>query len=184
MLLRLWRDSAIRGGAHTARVVANTTLLVSVTGIVVSGVVGPTATSWAARRAARKQFVRDQAAKRREDLHALLDEAASVLGLGPTRLRQTRELERAGAELPEGLRLWPEQVYAIGQRLRLRLGGSDPVLQAYDVVRERLIEAAQLAAQDDAQHENAVLRFEASREEFLARARAKLDAPISEREQG
>ena len=97
---------------------ANTTLVVSVTGIVVSGVVGPTVTSWAARRAARKQFVRDQAAKRREELHALLDEAASVLGLGPTRLRQTRELQRASAELPEDLRLWPEQVYVIGHQLR------------------------------------------------------------------
>ncbi len=164
---------------------ANTTLVVSVTGIVVSGVVGPTVTSWGARRAARKQFVRDQAAKRREELHALLDEAASVLGLGPTRLRQTRELQRASAELPEELRLWPEQVYVIGQRLRLRLGGADPVVQAYDTVRERLIEAAQLAMQDDAQqHENAVLRFEAGREAFLATARAKLEAPIPEKEQG
>jgi hypothetical protein len=165
--------------------VANTTLVVSVTGIVVSGVVGPTVTSWAARRAARKQFVRDQAARRREELHALMDEAASVLGLGPTRLRQTLELERASAELPEELRLWPEQVYVIGQRLRLRLGGADPVVQAYDTVRARLIEAAQLATQDDEQqHENAVLRFEASREEFLAAARTKLDARISEKEQG
>jgi hypothetical protein len=165
--------------------VANTTLVVSVTGIVVSGVVGPTVTSWAARRAARKQFVRDQAAKRREELHTLLDEAASVLGLGPTRLRQTRERQRASAELPAELRLWPEQVYVIGQRLRLRLGGSDPVVQAYDIVRERLIEAAQLAVQDDEQqHESAVLRFEAGREEFLTAARAKLDAPIPETEQG
>jgi len=165
--------------------VANTTLIVSVTGIAVSGVVGPAATSWAARRAARKQFVRDQAAKRREELHGLLDEAASVLGLGPTRLRQTRELQRASVELPEDLRLWPEQVYVIGQRLRLRLGGADPVVRAYDTVRGRLVEAAQLAVQDDEQqHENAVLRFEAGREEFLATARAKLDAPIPEKEQG
>jgi len=165
--------------------VANTTLIVSVTGIVVSGVVGPTVTSWAARRAARKQFVRDQAARRREELLALLDEAASVLGLGPTRLRQTRELQRASAELPEQLRLWPEQVYVIGQRLRLRLGGADPVVRSYDTVRERLIEAGQLAVQDDEQqHENAVLRFEAGRGEFLTTARAKLDAPIPEKEQG
>ena len=164
---------------------ANTTLIVSVTGIVVSGVVGPTVTSWAARRAARKQFVRDQAARRREELLALLDEAASVLGLGPTRLRQTRELQRASAELPEQLRLWPEQVYVIGQRLRLRLGGADPVVRSYDTVRERLIEAGQLAVQDDEQqHENAVLRFEAGRGEFLTTARAKLDAPIPEKEQG
>lgn len=173
----------IRGGADTAGV-ANTTLVVSVTGIVVSGVVGPTVTSWAARRAARKQFVRDQAARRREELLALLDEAASVLGLGPTRLRQTRELQRASAELPEELRLWPEQVYVIGQRLRLRLGGADPVVRAYDTVRERLIEAGQLAMQDEQQHENAVLRFEAGRGEFLTSARAKLDAPIPEKEQG
>lgn len=67
----------------------NTVLIASVTGIVVSGVVGPAVTSWAARRAARKQFVRDQNAKRRDDLRALLDEAASVLGVGSIRLRET-----------------------------------------------------------------------------------------------
>lgn len=164
---------------------ASTTLIVSVTGIVVSGVVGPTATAWAARRAARKQFVRDRAASRRDELHGVLDEAASVLGLGPTRLRQTREAEQARLPLPEELRLWPEQVYTIGQRLRLRLGAADPVVAAYDIVRERLVDTDRLARDgDEKQHEDAVLAFEAAREQFLEAARAKLDAPIADKEHG
>ena len=102
------------------------TLIISVTAIIVSGVVGPSATAWAARRAARKQFIRDQAARRRGELRDLLDDAAGILGVGPIRLRQTWEVQQAGETLTDELRAWPDQVYVLGQRLRLRLGAQDP----------------------------------------------------------
>lgn len=161
---------------------ADAVLITSVTGIVVSGVVGPAATAWATRRAARKQFVRDQNAKRREDLRALLDEAARVLGVGPIRLRETWEAE-AGGTMPDVLRAWPDDVYVIGQRLQLRLGAEDAVVTKYRAVRTALHEAGQVAPDAETQHhENAVLRFEAARDEFLAAAQAKLDEPIPDKE--
>jgi len=164
---------------------ANTVLITSVTGILVSGVVGPGATAWAARRSARKQFIRDRAAKGREDLRGLLDEAASVLGVGPIRLRTTWEAQQARRNPPEEARAWPDAVYVLGQRLRLRLGAEDPVVKEYDVVRARLVEAGKLTGEvDDERHENALLRFESAREKFLTVARAKLDAPIPDKEAG
>lgn len=162
---------------------ADPVLIASVTGIVVSGVVGPAATAWAARRAARKQFVRDQATKRRDDLRALFDEAARVLGVGPIRLRETWEAQHAGRELSDDLRAWPDRVYIIGQRLQLRLGLDDAVVTSYDAVRVALHDAGQLApGRDDQGHEQAVLTFEAARNDFLATAQAKLDEPIPEKE--
>lgn len=164
-------------------VVANTVLIASVTGIVVSGVVGPAATAWAGRRAARKQFLRDQAAKRRDDLRDLFDQAATVLGVGPIRLRETREAQYSGTELTDEQRAWPEQVYVIGQRLQLRLGGDHAVVRQYDAVRKALRDAGQVAPDADRQrHENEVLRFETARDDFLAAAQEKLDEPIPDKE--
>jgi len=137
--------------------VANTTLIAAVTGIVVSGVVGPSTTAWAARRAARSQFLRDRAAECREELRRLLDEAASVLGLGATRLRQAWEADRAGHQAPE-LQPWSEQVFMIGQRLRLRLPADDPIVVAYDTVRRNLVTAGELVSQSDAETYEAALR--------------------------
>jgi hypothetical protein len=163
---------------------ADTTLIASVTGIVVSGVVGPSATAFASRRAARKQFNRDEAARRRDELRSVLDEAAALLGLGPTRLRQTREAERAHAPLLEELRLWPEQVYVIGQRLRLRLGADDAIVIAFEAVREALVETAELTGDpDEARYEKAVAHFEAAREQLLEAARARLDAVVPDTEE-
>lgn len=160
-------------------------LIVAIVGIVVSGVVGPSATAWAVRRAARKQFVRDQAGKRREELGVLLDHAASVLGLGPTRLRQMRDSGQSPDSLSDEQRAWPEQVYTLGQRLRLRLGGQHPVVEKYETVRLRLLDAAAVPAEAEQQtHENAVLRFEQARDAFLDEAQVTLDAPIPDKEQG
>jgi hypothetical protein len=159
--------------------VANTTLIVSITGIAVSGIVGPSTTAWAARRAARSQFLRDRAADRRDELKKLLDEAASVLGLGATRLRQVWELDRAGRETTE-FQSWSEQVFLIGQRLRLRLRADDAIVVSYDAVRQKLVMAGELVSQSDAErYETALADFEAAREGFLATSQATLDAPIS-----
>ncbi len=159
---------------------ANTVLITSVTGIVVSGVVGPTATAWAARRAARKQFIRDQAAKRREDLRTLLDEAASLLGVAVIRLRELGEAGGSGATT-EAQRAWADQVYTIGQRLQLRLGSSDAVVAKYQSVRSALGDVGE-AAPDSEEYQSAVQEFETARDTFLKAAQTKLDRVISDKE--
>jgi hypothetical protein len=174
--------AAVRAPQHTDGTMADSTLIVSVTGILVSGVVGPTVTTWSARRASRRQFVRDRAAKRSEELGGILDEADSLLGLGATRLRETREAAEKGTMLSIELQAWPERVYVIGQRLLLRLGAADAVVLAFEQVRLNLVEAGECAVGNEAAHERAVDRFEGAREKFLVAARAKLDAPISEKE--
>jgi hypothetical protein len=159
--------------------VANTTLIVSITGIAVSGVVGPSTTAWAARRAARSQFLRDRAANRRDELRSLLDQAASVLGLGATRLRQAWEEDRAGGSGTTDLQPWSEEVFTTGQRLRLRLREDDPIVVAYDSVLQKLVAAGELRSQpDERRYEAALTDFEAARSDFLARSQAALNAPI------
>jgi hypothetical protein len=158
--------------------VANTTLIASITGIAVAGVVGPSTTAWAARRAARSQFLRDRAADRRDELRNLLDQAASVLGLGATRLRQAWEADRTG-QGAACLQPWSEEVFTIGQRLRLRLRADDPVVVAYDEVLQKLVVAGELRSQPEEQrYEAALTEFEAARDDFLATSQDALRAPI------
>jgi hypothetical protein len=161
---------------------ANTTLIAAVTGIVVSGVVGPGATAWASRRAARKQFVRDRAAARRDELRSLLDEAAVTLGLGGPRLRQVRRSGEPKSQLSEQSS-WAEQVFTVGQRLRLRLPADDQIILAYDRARKQLVALAELSPQaDEARHDQVMTAFETARDSFLAASHAALDAPISDKE--
>jgi hypothetical protein len=158
--------------------VANTTLIAAITGIAVSGVVGPSTTAWAARRAARSQFLRDRAASRRDELRTLLDQAASVLGLGGTRLRQAWEADQAGQGVAH-LRPWSEEVFMIGQRLRVRLRADDPIVVAYDLVLQKLVIAGELVSQPDGERYKAALtEFEGARDDFLATSQAALSAPI------
>lgn len=161
---------------------ANTTLIASVTGIAVSGIVGPSATAWASRRAARKQFLRDRAAARRDELRNLLDEAAVTLGLGGPRLRQVQRDGEPRSQPSEPQPSWSEQVFTLGQRLRLRLPANDPIVLAYDQARHQLVALAELSPQaDDASHEQAMTAFEAARDAFLAASQASLDAPLSDK---
>lgn len=160
---------------------ANTTLIVSVTGIAVSGVVGPTMTAWAARRAQRHQFVRDREAKRRDELLGLLDEAAATIGSGATRMRQLAEAAAAGADPPPDLPAWSEKVFAIGQRLQLRLGGGHDIVKSYERARALLTELGRAGA-DGATDDPAVERFEQARGEFLGAAQKALEAKVSHKE--
>jgi hypothetical protein len=156
------------------------TLIVSIVGIAVSGVVGPSATAWATRVAQRRQFIRDREAMRRDELLQLLDEAASLLGLGAIRIRQAVEME-----IDDTSRAWPEAVFAMGQRLRLRLGPAHEIVTTYEEVRTTLVSAgeAQAAQRDQPDSEQGVQRFESARSAFLDAAQRALDAPISDKEQ-
>ncbi len=155
---------------------ANTTLIASVTGIGVAGVVGPMVMAWATRRANRQQFERDQAAKRRADLRDLIDEASVLLGAGATNLRIAQQAVTAGEREPDTAREWASNVHLLKQRLLLRLPPRHPIIERYEAVQDAL-EAVGRAVGDD-QYDDALQRFEASRTRFLDSAREALRAPI------
>lgn len=155
---------------------ANNAVMVGVTGIVVSGVVGPTVAAWFARRSRSREFHREQVAARRNELRKLLDEAASLLASGPMNLRILHE-QQAGTEV-EDARIWLSQVFPIGQRLQLWLPANHPVITSYECVREQLVEAARVGAAPGS--ELIYELFEQDRTAFLDHAREALLRPIPE----
>jgi hypothetical protein len=168
--------SEVQHSSASASSDLNATVWVSIAGIAVSGVVGPQLTSWYTRRANRKQFNRDQNAKRREDLRVLLDEATVLLASGATNLRLIRENATNNRPESEELANWLSQVFPMGQRLRLRLPESNGVVKAYDSVRKALIETQGPASDIGTQVSN----FEATRSSFLETARQELNKEIPE----
>lgn len=155
---------------------ADSAVIVGVTGIVVSGVVGPAVAAVLARRTRTREFHREQVAARRDELRKLLDEAASLLARGPTNVRVLHE-QTEGVEL-ERARGWLSQVFPIGQRLQLWLPADHPVVGAYERVRERLVEAAEAGPAPAA--EAILVQFESERRIFLDQARDALLGPIPE----
>lgn len=155
----------------------STVVVVGVTGIIVSGVVGPTVASWLSRRSQSREFHRAQVAQRRDELRNLLDEAAMLLASGPTNLRILRGQGTNTVDL-ERARSWLSQVFPIGQRLQLWLPSDHQVVVAYERVRERLL----AAAEDDSTATGAVQieQFEEDRRTFLDVSRATLLSPIPE----
>lgn len=159
----------------------SSTVGVAVVGIVVSGVVGPAVMAWAARRANRAQFERDQGSLRRADLRALVDQAAELLGAGATNLRLEFEARAGGRQPPPEVREWSSAVFLLQQRLLLRLPPDHQVITDYDAVRTALVGVG-AAGGGSAALDAAILRFEATRAQFLDRARMALSAPIEEGE--
>ncbi len=148
--------------------------ILGVTGIVVSGVVGPLVVGWMGRRGDRRRFERDQQQRRREDLQAVVDDGAVLLGAGETNLRVAHEAASQGAAPPADVGEWARNVHLLGQRLLLRLPANDPVVTKYEAVRQALI-AVGATYGDDAHYPQAVTDFEARRSEFLDEARAALE---------
>lgn len=157
---------------------AEPVLITSIVGIVVSGILGPQLTAWATRRADRKRFEREQAAKRRDDLRQLVDEAAQLLAPGATNLRLLREADIAKAPADPDVSDWPRRVYVLGQRLRLRLPLEAAVVQHYEEVRIKLVAAAEARGEDS--DEEALVEFEAARARLLDTARDALARPIAD----
>ncbi|HVF74079.1 MAG TPA: hypothetical protein VM938_03450 [Acidimicrobiales bacterium] len=156
---------------------ADSTVVLGVTGIVVSGVVGPTVAAWMARRTRSREFHREQAAQRRDELRGLLNEAAGLLASGPTNLR-ILQASQPDAEDVERARSWLSQVFPIGQRLQLWLPGDHQVVRAYERVREQLVNTAEAGAA--ASRETLLERFEQDRRGFLDVSRQTLLSPIPE----
>ena len=145
-----------------------------ITGIVVSGIVGPAASAWFSRRADRQRFAHDDQQRRRDDLRGIVDEAAELLGAGQTNLRLAFEAVSRGAPEPAEVRDWASRVHLLAQRLLLRLPASDPVIVAYESVRRALLQVGETYASPERQAD-AVAGFEAARGEFLEKARQALE---------
>jgi len=154
----------------------NSTVAVSAVGIVVAGVVGPALSGWAARRADAQRFRREQSGKRRDDLRAVVDEAARLLALGATNIREIREAQAGDHAEPSDVRDWASNVHALQQRLLLRVPASDPVATTYQDVRDALIA---LDRPDGQGLEDAVRDFEQKRMAFLSAARTSLESAVS-----
>ncbi len=149
-------------------------VILGVTGIVVSGVIGPAVAAWLSRRAELSRFRRDQVVYQRDQLKALLDEAAILLAKGPTNLRLLRE---AAPESPERRRAteWLGEVFPIGQRLQLWLPRDHAAVQVYDRVREALVTTAKTAHPSET--DAALDHFDELRGDFLDQARLLLATP-------
>lgn len=150
------------------------TLAASITGIVVSGIVGPQVSARSARRASNAEFNRNRVAHHRDDLRSLLDEAAILLAAGATNLRTIRESSTSSTPLPSSVRDWLGQVFPLGQRLRLRLPEEHEVVGAYDQVRVALAEVG-----EGGDVESSIADFEQKRRVFLDLGRAAVTAPIT-----
>jgi hypothetical protein len=148
-------------------------VVLGVTGIVVSGIAGPAVVAYFGRRGDRQRFERDQLRRRVEDLREVVDEGAVLLGAGETNLRLAHEAASRGDDEPSEVREWAGQVHLLGQRLRLRLDDTDPVVASYESVRQALV-AVGAAYGDLESYPKAVATFEARRGVFLENARAIL----------
>ena len=85
-------------------------------------------------------FNRSQAAGRRDELRAVLDDAAVLLATGATNLRLLQSTGPDPGDL-KAAKEWMSQIFPIGQRLQLWLPHDDPVVVSYETVREQLVVA-------------------------------------------
>lgn len=153
----------------------NSALVLGVTGIVVSGVVGPGIAAWMANKSQLGEFRRSEASADRDQLRALIDEAAVLLASGASNLRILEEADPDPVELQSALE-WKLQVFPIGQRLQLWLAHDDPVVVAYERVRLQMVAAGEAAPGTDTERQ--LDEFEKRRREFLDVSRARLLEPI------
>lgn len=157
----------------------NSTLIVGVVGIVFSGFVGPSVVAFFTARRERSKDKRALIVARRDDLRALVDEAAGVLGGAVSALRPLLAAELAGEEAPKEPRDFVGALVPLGQRLRLRLPATHALVKAYDTTRDKLLGLAG-ATDSQAAFDAAIGEFETARQAFLDEARKVLQAPVDE----
>jgi hypothetical protein len=157
----------------------NSTLVVGVVGIIVSGLLGPSVTAaWAARRE-RQTDARALAVARRDDLRSVIDEAASALGGAIPALRPLLVAEQAGKPLPREPSDFLSNIVLLGQRLRLRLPEGDSVVDSYEEAHEQL-ETVSKTLSSQAAFDEAVEEFHRTRNQFLIASRETLETIIKE----
>jgi hypothetical protein len=178
-----WRPAPLFGvhiqvmSARDTELVVDDAVVLGVTGIVVSGVVGPGVAAWLARRAESGAFHREQVAGRRDELRTVLDEAAGLLASGPTNVRALQENKEDSDDLKRA-RTWLSEVYPIGQRLQLWLPADHAVVGAYERVRQSLVDMMEAGSAVSA--ELLLTKFEQERKLFLDASRETLLSPIPE----
>jgi len=159
--------------------VDHSTLLISLTSVVVSGLLGPTVIAlWTAKRE-RDRDARDAVVSRRDDLRELLDETARTLAVAATHLRRVVAAQQDGAPPPDDQVEFLSKLAPFRLRLQLRLPDDHPILTAYEAVVTALTELENstksklvwAAALDD---------FESKRKAYLQAGRAAVQAPIRE----
>jgi hypothetical protein len=134
-------------------------LIVEVTGIVASGVIGPAFTTVWVRRAERLRLVSEEQERRRGELQELIDEAAATLGEAALNVR----------EEPAALQSWTNRFYVFEQRLLLRLAPGDPVVTSLEHLIDILREVG-----DEGGRPELLARFDAAQRTFLEEARTAL----------
>jgi hypothetical protein len=169
---------AATGGGWLSR---NSTLVVGVVGIVVSGFIGPTVTAYFTGRREQSKDARALAVARLDDLRDVLDDATKVLSGAVGRLRPLLAADLAGQELPKDPADFLRSLGPLGHRLRLRLSDRDSVVSSFDEAVGQLRDIAQ-ATKSQASFDAAVAEFDAARDRFLACSREKLDADIFDRD--
>lgn len=158
---------------------AHSTLVVSIVGIVVSGVFGPWVVgSLAAKRELRRDR-RTLAIARRDDLRGLLDEAAVVLGAAVSHLRPLLAAQQNDEALPEGQKETLGSLKPLGQRICLRLDEKHEVVKTYEDACEAL-RAIQGETESIERWDAAVEVFETKRSAFMDAGRRAVHAPIKE----
>src|SRR5581483_12062969 len=106
--------NSVRGLGQTHPRMSSATIL-GVTGIVVSGVVGQLIALWGNRNGDRRRHALDAQRRQHEDLQAVVDDGAVLLGAGETNLRLAHEAASQNAAPPADVGEWARNVHLLGQ---------------------------------------------------------------------
>jgi hypothetical protein len=147
------------------------TLVLEVTGIVVSGVVGPVVVTMAVTHGEHRHLEEQEAERDRDDLLRVLEEIAQLLGSAILDLERAGTEARTAAMLP--LAELSSRLYPLQQRLLLRLRHDDVIAERLNRVMDVLRESEDAGA-DTAGDVALLKRFDAARQEFLDIARTEL----------
>jgi hypothetical protein len=158
----------------------HTTLIISVVSVVFSAFVGPSITGWLSTGRERRKDHRALVVARREDLRAVLDEAAKALSGAVTKLRPLLAAQERQEALPSAPAEFLSSLVPLGQRLRLRLPDGHPVIAAYDVAQNALVALESAAVSQEAWN-TAVTKFEEKRKRFLDAGRIALHEGITDK---
>jgi hypothetical protein len=149
-------------------------MIVEVAGIVASGVIGPTLTTFAVRKAELLRLASEQHEHRRDALRDLIDETAVVVGEASKHVRDAAHAARFGDPEPE-LDEWATRVGLLERRLRLHLEPTDPVITSLHRIIDLLASATEAGHGNGGQgYDGLGLRLDAAHNTFLEEGRAAL----------
>jgi len=147
----------------------NSTLIIALFSIAVSGLLGPSVAAWFTSRREKDKDHRLAINAERENLRDLLDELAQVLAVGVAQVNilANPKIYPSDDEIKEA-KDFLRNLAPLEQRLRLRLPEGDAVILAFEKARTSLqqLEKTPLEHEDEA-----IATFEKDRERFLEAGR-------------